>query len=639
MTTSVVTRVTAAILVAGTGLFCQLPARAQTTAAVTVTAGANLATIPSLAFGVNTAVWDGDLLDAAVPGLLAGVGASALRYPGGSTSDIYNWQSASIVPGQSGYAFPANTFDAFMGIASGIGAAPIITINYGSNATGDGGATPASAAAWVQYSNVTKGYGVKYWEIGNEIYGNGEYAPAWETDLHSAHDPATYGANVVQFAAAMKAVDPTIKVGAVLAAPGNWPDGQSPDWNSNVLAQCGGVIDFVVVHWYPESAGWESDSGLLATPRSGIGGSPGIAAMMATLKSLIARYAGANAANVQILVTETNSVPADPGKQTISIVNAMFMADNMLTWLENGATSVDVWDLHNISTAGNTSSSLYGTSTFGDYGILSNHSSGEPAADTTFPTYYGIQMLTNVGKAGDTLVTAASSNPLLTAHAALQANGSLALLLINKDPANVTTATVSIAGFTPQGGGTVFTYGESSTAITSSAITVAGNSFTLAASPYSLTTILLAPSGGAVAPPAGHQSSSNPPPPAPGPASFSGTASVDSIWFAEDDVVLTTNVSISALTLTITVPASNTSTVSYNNLYNTIGPQIGQSDVSGPGIVYTFTLANGGTIWPGKYTFAGQMNGNGQQPHLASGDTWTVTYTVGGLSYTQSGAI
>jgi hypothetical protein len=63
---------------------------------------------------------------------------------------------------------------------------------------------------------------------------------------------------VVQYASAMKAVDPSIKVGAVLTLPGNWPDsvvaaGDSADWNKTVLSDAGGAIDFVIVHWYPSA--------------------------------------------------------------------------------------------------------------------------------------------------------------------------------------------------------------------------------------------------------------------------------------------------------------------------------------------------------------------------------------------------
>jgi len=489
-TFSVLLAVGAAALLPG----CTAVAHAQTSATVTVMADAGLAIIPPAAFGVNTAVWDANMTDAAVPGLLAAAGVTALRFPGGSTSDTYNWKTNAIVPGQPSDAFPANDFDAFIGIARRTGAAPIVTVNYGTNQSGDRGGTPEFAARWVKYANVTKGYGVTYWEIGNEVYGNAEYGGNWETDLHPRHGPRAYGENVAKFVRAMKSVDPTIKVGAVLTAPGNWPDGVSPDWNSNVLAQCGSVIDFVIVHWYPQQPGSESDSILLASPEGGNSKTPGIATMMTKLQALIAQYGGANAANIQILVTETNSVAYNPGKQTVSLVNALFIADTMPTWLENGATSVDFWNLHNGSSANNNSSSLFGGATYGDYGILSNGSANEPAADTPQPSYYGIQMLAALGQAGDTLIQAASSNSLLTVHAVRQANGNLALLLINKDPSNSTTANVSIAGYTPAATGTVFTYGQASTAITSSTATGLGGSFAATTPPYSLTTILLTPS-------------------------------------------------------------------------------------------------------------------------------------------------
>ncbi len=473
-------------------------AAAQTTSTVTVNTGTSLGSIGSNAVGVNTAVWDGNLLDAAVPPLLANAGIGALRYPGGSTADIYDWQSNTIVPGQSSYANPNDGFDAFMGVAKKAGAVPIVTVDYGTNAAGTGANTPAAAAAWVQYANVTKGYGVKYWEIGNEIYGNGEYGSTWEADLHAAHDPATYGANVVQFSKAMKAVDPTVKIGAVLTAPGNWPDGQSPDWNSAVLAQCAGSIDFVIVHWYAQEPGAESDAALLGAPQKGTSVSPGIASMTASLKALIRQYGGANAGNIQIVVTETNSVAYDPGKQVLSLVNALFIADDMVTWLENGAANIDVWDLHNGSNAGNASSSLYGSASFGDYGILSVADTGEPAADTPFPTYYGMQMVRLLGKGGDTLVATSSSNSLLASHAVLQAGGDLALLLINKDPTNTIQATVSLAGYTPAATGTVYSYGKTSSSIGSTSLSGLGGSFGVAVPPYSLTTILLTP--GTVAP-------------------------------------------------------------------------------------------------------------------------------------------
>jgi len=473
---------------------------ASTVTNVTVNAGTSLGAIPSTAFGVNTAVWDANLLDGQVPGLLQQAGVNLLRFPGGSTSDSYHWQTNSITPNQGGYANPSNTFDAFESQVRKAGAQAMVTVNYGSNAAGTGGGDPAEAAAWVTYANKTKNYGVKYWEIGNEVYGNGTYGSTWETDLHATKGPDAYGTNALAYISAMKQADPTIHVGVVLTAPGNWPDGQTPDWNSTVLSKVGGQIDFVVVHWYPQGPGSESDAGLLNTPSA-------IASMVASLRAEINQYAGANAGHVQIMVTETNSVSYNPGKQSVSLVNGLFLADDYMTWLENGVANVDWWDLHNgISTGNNTSGSLYGTLNYGDYGLLADATSSsgqtEPAAETPFPTYYGLRMLANLGKPGDQMVTTQSTNSLVGVHAVKQANGNLALLLINKDPSNTSQVNVTINGYTPAASATRSFYGENSSGIATSTAGGIGNTFSQTLPPYSLTTLEMTPnaSGGTATP-------------------------------------------------------------------------------------------------------------------------------------------
>ena len=113
--------------------------------------------------------------DTAIPGLLKAAGINALRYPGGSYSDIYNWQTDTAT--DNGYVAPGTSFSNFIGTAQGAGAQPIITVNYGTG-------TPALAAAWVQDADVTNNYGIQYWEVGNEVYGNGTYGANWETDSH-----------------------------------------------------------------------------------------------------------------------------------------------------------------------------------------------------------------------------------------------------------------------------------------------------------------------------------------------------------------------------------------------------------------------------------------------------------------------
>ncbi|MGA2289895.1 glycoside hydrolase family 6 protein [Bradyrhizobium sp.] len=117
-----------------------------------------------------------------------------------------------------------------------------------------------------------------------------------------------------------------------------------------------------------------------------------------------------------------------------------------------------------------------------------------------------------------------------------------------------------------------------------------------------------------------------------GPATFTGKAGTVGPWFDEDDVVLSTSVPITNLALTITVPAVN---AVFSNLYNTFTTNIVGTHTSGASIVYTFTSPPGLTI-NGGGTFAAQIGGNGTQ-HLATTDSWSLTYTAGGSTFSQSG--
>jgi hypothetical protein len=145
---------------------------AENTVNVTVNTAEGLGTIPSTAYGLNTAVWDPLMNTTQTQGLLQQAGVDMLRYPGGSYGDEYDWQNNTV---QGGYVAPGTDFDQFMGTVKAIGAQPILIANYGTG-------TPQEAAAWVQYANITKGYGVKYWEIGNEQYGDGIYGTDWEAN-------------------------------------------------------------------------------------------------------------------------------------------------------------------------------------------------------------------------------------------------------------------------------------------------------------------------------------------------------------------------------------------------------------------------------------------------------------------------
>lgn len=438
---------------------------ATATANVTVNASSSIGVVPATALGVNTAVWDGHLTDSEVPALLKQINVSMLRYPGGSTSDLYDWSTNKVANG--GWSWPQDNFDNFMKVDEAAGAQPIITVNGGTG-------TAEEAAAWVKYANVTNNYGVKYWEIGNELYGS------WEAGNFSGR-PIDYAKEVSAYMQAMKTVDPAIQIGVDLIAPGTGDD----SWNQNVLNELqvlGTPPDFGIVHWYSLNPGGETDASLLSS-------TGGIASMMATLKQQLG--------NIPVFVTETNDVSYNPGRQSTSLIDALFLDDDITTWLQAGAKNVDWWDLHNgmvtASQGANTSPSLYGLYNYGDYGMLSNASTGdgglsEPAANTPFPTYYGYQMLGAVVQPGGTFVAAGSDNSSIAVHADKLPNGNLAIMFINKDPNSTYNVNLNLQGYLPQSSATKLFYGEGSNAVSQSQTS---NTSSVQLPPYSVTDMIL----------------------------------------------------------------------------------------------------------------------------------------------------
>ena len=462
-------RITAAVRTAAAGT-------APATVNVTVNADEGHGTIPSTAYGLNSAVWDSQMNVPQVQNLLQQAGVNMLRYPGGSYGDIYDWQD-NTAPG--GYVAPGTDFDSFMGTVKKIGAQPILIANYGSG-------TSQEAADWVRYANITKGYGVKYWEIGNEIYGNGYYGNGWETDDHASKSPATYAQNVIQYASAMKAVDPSVKIGAVVTLPGNWPDsvvgsGDDGDWNKIVLSAAGSAIDFVIVHWYPSPAG----------PADMLGEPAQVAGELAQLRQEIDQYAGPDGPRIQIAMTEVNS-----GVDTTTQPDALFGADTYMTALQNGVFTVNWWDTHNGATSIGVAPD--GATDYDDWGVLSSAtcvgSTCEPPLNTPFPTYFAIAMLSKLGLPGDVMVGAGTDNQLVAAHAVRNADGDLSVMLVNKDPASSYQVSLHYAGFTPAAASpTVYSYGDEGSAITSA---TQGTASSQVLPPYSIETVVLQPQAG-----------------------------------------------------------------------------------------------------------------------------------------------
>ena len=110
----------------------------------------------------------------------------------------------------------------------------------------------------------------------------------------------------------------------------------------------------------------------------------------------------------------------------------------------------------------------------------------------------------------------------------------------------------------------------------------------------------------------------------------------NSPWYNEEVIRLNNTGVITSLSVTIVI--QRTTGVGLNGIFNTVGGQILQSTTVTPTtITYQFTLAAGQTIGMGtNRTFAAQASGTGTL-HPTAGDTWVVSYTTGGVTYTQSG--
>jgi alpha-N-arabinofuranosidase len=196
---------------------------------------------------------------------------SYIRWPGGNAAQNYHWMGG-IGPRDQRPTWVNRAWwdeiesndlgtDEFIQLCRALGTEPSITVNV----EGDG-ATAEEAAAWVEYANGAPNtkygsmraanghaepYHVKYWEVGNEIFGK------WEIG-HT--DAATYARNFNRYAAAMKAVDPSIRLIA---------SGSDIDWNRTLLQIAGSNIDQIAIHFYYGQEEMRGDVGnLLAHPLS-----------------------------------------------------------------------------------------------------------------------------------------------------------------------------------------------------------------------------------------------------------------------------------------------------------------------------------------------------------------------------------
>jgi hypothetical protein len=348
---------------------------------VTLSTTQTMATMPLEGLGVASAVYDNILTSAGTGNSISNAGIKIVRYPGGSYADAFHWQNYSGCDGI--YLASGDNFDNWINnTVKPAGAKAIITVNYGSNLTCDGGTDPTEAATWVNYANNTKGLGIKYWEIGNEVGGNGYYGGSgWEYDLHYPYNgnrnaqpalsPGAYGSNSLVIINAMKAKDPTIKCGIGF-------DQGRVSYNAAALPPVANVLDYVIIHWYPGGTDAQQLQSCLQIP----GG-------VSDCHSQIGQYIGSRSNLVGIAVTET-------GSGVLGGESAEYAADTLLTWIENGAFNVDYQELHS------------GFLASGTPGIANNSLLG-PA--------YGAKMARLLAPVGDTFLKITSSTTAVHVHA------------------------------------------------------------------------------------------------------------------------------------------------------------------------------------------------------------------------------
>jgi hypothetical protein len=326
------------------------------------------------AFGHN--YWDWvDWSDGGVTGLTGTqtlVGALRLDVirAGGSNNDTNSPQP-----------FDEAQIDAFVAYCRTVGAEPILQVPLIANNIDAGASSPQTAADMVTYANVTKGYGIQYWEIGNEpdLYARTFDAgvPLTATDYcdtFHAYAAAMMAAN----AAGADGGTPIHFLGPELAyqyMPGF-------DFLTPFLDGCKDVTDVVAIHRYPFSAATVSAEGVLADGDN-------FRATLATVRNIVANHARPG---TPLAVTESNDsydyqsslyteagAAAGPG----SFLDALWAADSVGIALENNLWTLAFWNIGEQS--------------------AQNSILGFIVGDKPVPPYYGQQLLSSHFR-GDVIV-------------------------------------------------------------------------------------------------------------------------------------------------------------------------------------------------------------------------------------------
>jgi hypothetical protein len=222
---------------------------------ISVDAGVVTGSLPHALLGVNGAHWMTDLHADPVVAQVKALGAGPIRYPGGSSSDTFHWQSNNLLNLDRSQSWQTTTDDFFQ-LLSKSGAAGMITTNFGTGSARE-------AADWASYA-YAKDANVPYWEVGNEIYGNWESSWTHDGTAYMVGDATHDGANT--YCKAIKMANPKAQVSMI----GNLTATEANSFSANSLKASNGCFDYFSVHYYPYGPGTLDYSGLLSIANADI---------------------------------------------------------------------------------------------------------------------------------------------------------------------------------------------------------------------------------------------------------------------------------------------------------------------------------------------------------------------------------
>jgi len=347
-------------------------ATAAVTDSLTINVNDVLVKVPPYVFGNNSNLWSGQMVNQpALMQYLKDLSPNIIRGPAGSVSDIYFWNgtdanpspsdapanllNASGVSGAAGYWYGGNTaswtfsLDNYYNLLSQTNSTGILTVNYGYARYGTS-ADPVAAAAhlaadWVRHDNGK----TKYWEIGNESYGNWEAGYNIDQAQNKDGQPAIitgalYGTHFKVFADSMRVAaqqtGTTIYIGATLyqEAPYSGAYTAIQTWNQGVLQNAGNDADFFIVHDYFTAYQTNSSvSDILNTATT----------VPASVMSYVTQQITAAGVPLKpIALTEWN-IQATGSKQNVSYIAGIHAAKTIGAIIKNQFGEASRWDIAN----------------------------------------------------------------------------------------------------------------------------------------------------------------------------------------------------------------------------------------------------------------------------------------------------